>query len=176
MLYRIGDKAPRALGEHYEAPGARIIGDVHIGAGVSFWFNAVVRADNEPVIIGNYSNIQECAVLHVDPGAPLTIGQHVTIGHHAMVHGCTIGDECLIGINSVILNHAVIGRQSLIGANTLVPENMEIPERSLVVGTPAKILRGLDESEIARLRAGSEAYWEKARHFQKSLKPALPKE
>lgn len=171
MLYTLGDRRPILRGEHYIAPGAQVVGSVDIGDKASIWFNVVIRADNDWIIIGDESNIQDGSVLHVDPDAPLKIGKRVVVGHKVMLHGCTIEDECLIGMNAVILNGAVIGKHSLVGANTLIPENMVIPERSLVVGSPGKVVRQLTEEQCKMFAAGAEHYCDNARKFEKDLKP-----
>ena len=172
MLYQLGERTPELRGEHhFVAANASVIGTVILEDNVSVWFNAVIRGDNEPIHIGTNSNIQDGAVLHTDPGAPLTIGNHVTVGHLAMLHGCTIGDGSLIGIHSVILNHAVIGRNCLIGANTLITEGKVIPDNSLVVGSPGKVLRTLSEEEIAAIHANAARYVENLKRYLSSLQP-----
>jgi carbonic anhydrase/acetyltransferase-like protein (isoleucine patch superfamily) len=150
------------------------VGEVDIGHCVSFWYNAVVRADGDRVEIGDYTNLQECAVIHVDHGSPVAIGTGVIIGHKAMIHGCTIGDRTLIGMNAVILNNARIGSYCLIGANTLIPEGMEVPDHSLVVGSPGKVVRQLRDKEIEMLKGGGEYYWEEALLHKDNLTPVAP--
>jgi carbonic anhydrase/acetyltransferase-like protein (isoleucine patch superfamily) len=147
-----------------------LIGDVRLGEDASVWFNAVVRGDNEPIVIGPRSNIQDGAVLHTDPGVPLVIGSHVTVGHMAMLHGCEIGDNSLIGIGAVVLNGAHIGQNCLIGAKALITERKQIPDNSLVMGAPAKIIRPLTEDEIARLPRSADSYVRKARTYRKGLR------
>ncbi len=170
MLYQLGERTPELRGEHhFVAANASVIGTVILEDNVSVWFNAVLRGDIEPIHIGTNSNIQDGAVLHTDPGAPLTIGNNVTVGHLAMLHGCTIGDGSLIGIHSVILNHAVIGRNCLIGANTLITEGKVIPDNSLVVGSPGKVLRTLSEEEIAAIHANAARYVENLKRYLSSL-------
>jgi len=167
MLYRLNEHIPELRGsQHFIAPGSSVIGSVILENNVSIWFNAVLRGDNEPIRIGENSNVQDGAVLHTDPGAPLTVGNNVTIGHKAVLHGCTVGDGCLIGINSVILNHAVIGRNCLIGADALVTEGKVILDNSLVIGSPGKVLRILSEEEIAAMHAN-------AAHYVKNLERYL---
>lgn len=144
------------------APSADIIGDVRLADGASVWFGAVIRGDNTPIIIGADSNIQEGAMLHSDPGAPLTIGTGCTIGHHAILHGCTIEDGVLIGMGAIILNRAVIGAGSIVGAGALVTEGKEFPAASLIVGTPAKAVRSLDAASAAMLQASATHYVAKA--------------
>jgi len=170
--YALGDAAP-TLGESvYLAPGAHVVGAVTLGARASVWFNAVIRGDNDPIRIGDDSNVQDGAMIHADPGAPTTIGAGVTIGHHAIVHGATVGDNSLVGMGATILNHAVIGRDSLVGANALVTEGKRFPDGSLIVGSPARVLRPLTEAEIAGLRLSAATYVANARRFAADLRPA----
>ena len=171
-VYRIEDRTPKLDDDAWVAPGATVVGDVSLAADTSVWFGAVIRADNEPVRIGRGSNVQENAVLHVDPGLPMVIGEHVTIGHQAMLHGCTVGDESLIGIQAVILNGAVIGRHCLVGAGALVTEGKQFPDGSLIIGTPARVARPLTEAEIEGLRRSAASYVERSRHYRHHLKPA----
>jgi len=171
MIYSLGDKTPEYVGEPaFIAHNAIVIGDVTLHQDVSIWFNVVIRADNDKVIVGEQSNIQDGTILHIDSGYPLTIGKGVTIGHKAMLHGCTIGDYSLIGINAVVLNGAKIGKHCLIGANTLVPENMEIPDGSLVVGSPAKIKRELSEPQKKMLEMSAVHYVRNGQKFRAQLK------
>ncbi len=170
-IYSLGDRQPVLGPDAWVAPNATVIGDVHLGDNASIWWNAVVRGDNDTITIGAGSNIQDGSVLHVDAGVPLSIGDNVTVGHQVMLHGCTIGDESLIGIKSVILNKAVIGRHCIIGANSLIPEGKVIPERSLVMGSPGKIVRQLSDDEVARLLLAAQGYVENARRYRAELKP-----
>ncbi|TVQ55889.1 MAG: gamma carbonic anhydrase family protein [Rhodobacteraceae bacterium] len=156
-------------GEWFVAPGARLIGRVILRPGASVWFNAVLRGDNEPIEVGEGSNVQDGCVLHTDPGKPLTIGADVTVGHSAILHGCVIGDGSLIGMGAVVLNGARIGRGCLIGANALVTEGKEIPDGSLVMGQPGKVVRALDAEAIAGLRASAERYRWNARRYRSGL-------
>lgn len=159
MNYSLGKKKPVSHGEPaFIAPTATIIGDVEIHQNASIWFNVVIRADNDRIIIGEDSNIQDGSVLHIDPGFPLLIGKGVTIGHKVMLHGCTIGDNSLIGINAVVLNGAKIGNNCLIGANALIPENMVVPDGSMVLGSPGKIKRELSAPQILMLQASAHHY------------------
>jgi len=170
MIYALGKHIPQ-LGDHgFVAPDAAVIGQVITGRDVSIWFNAVLRGDNEVIRIGDASNIQDGAVLHVDPGIPLTIGKRVTIGHKAMLHGCTIGDGCLVGMNAVVLNKAVIGSNCLIGANALVTENMQIPDGSLVLGSPARIIKPVSEAAMAAVASGVDSYVKKIDAYRDGLK------
>lgn len=170
MIYQYEQHTPEIAPNVFVAPSADVIGRVVLSENVSVWFNAVIRGDTDSIFIGSGSNIQDNAVLHTDPGIQLKVGENVTIGHCAMVHGCTIGENSLIGINAVILNGANIGRNCLIGANALVPEGMEIPDNSMVLGTPAKVVRELDEKTIAGLSESAKSYRDKASAFLRSLK------
>lgn len=170
-LYRIADKTPRVAASAFVAVEATVIGAVTIGERSSVWPGAVARGDNETIAIGAETSIQDGAVLHADPGFALTIGDGVTVGHQAMLHGCTIGDGSLIGIKALILNHAVVGRECLIGANALVTEGKSIPDRSLVLGSPGKVVRTLTDEEVAGLRAIAAHYVENARRYLKELVP-----
>ena len=169
-LYRLNNKAPVLQGEgHFIAPNASLVGDVQLGSQSSVWFNAVIRAENDSVMIGERSNIQDGAVLHVDPGFPLQIGDDVTIGHQAMLHGCTIGDGVLVGIQAVILNGAVIGKGALIGANALVTENMQVPEGAMVLGSPGKVVKILKNEQSAGLKNIATTYVKNGLRFNQEL-------
>ncbi len=170
-LYSIGDRRPYIGRDVWIAPNATIIGDVRLDDNASVWWNAVLRGDNDTIAIGAGSNIQDGSVLHADAGVPLTLGAHVTVGHLVMLHGCTIGDESLIGIKTVILNNAVIGRHCIIGANSLIPEGKEIPERSLVMGSPGKVVRELRDDEVARLLRSAQGYVANGLRYRTTLKP-----
>ena len=163
MFYDFENKKIKNEGHNWVAPNASIIGDVTLGKNTSIWFNATLRGDIENIYVGEGSNIQDGSVLHTDPGFPLRIGKNVTIGHLAMLHGCTIGDNSLIGIGTVILNNVKIGKNCIIGASTLVTENKEIPDRSLVMGSPGKVIRDVTDGEI-------ESITENAIHYQKNWK------
>ena len=149
---------------------AVVIGKVELHANSSVWFGATLRGDNEPIVIGKGSNVQEGAVLHTDPGSPLHVGENVTVGHQAMLHGCTIGAGSLIGIQAVVLNDAVIGRDCLIGACALVTSGSKIPDRSMVLGSPAKVVRTLTDEEIANMHKGIQTYVDRAAMFRRELK------
>lgn len=161
MIHLLGEQAPLVPDSCFVAAGAHLIGDVRLGEQVSVWFCAVIRADNAPVIIGSGSNIQDCAVLHVDEGMPLNIGEQVTVGHQAMLHGCTVGSGSLIGIGAVVLNGAQIGNNCLVGAKALITENTVVPDGSLVLGSPGKIVRQLSPEQIAGMHTGTRSYMEK---------------
>ena len=168
--YSLGDRQPSLGREVWIAPNATVIGDVRLGDNASIWWNVVLRADNDTITIGAGSNIQDGSVLHVDAGVPLTLGANVTVGHLVMLHGCTVGEESLIGIKSVILNRAVIGRHCIIGANSLIPEGKVIPERSLVLGSPGKVVRELTDQEVSGLLQAAKAYAENAGRYRTALK------
>jgi len=170
-VYSLGERQPSLGRDVWIAPNATVIGDVRLGDNASIWWNAVLRGDNDTIAIGAGSNIQDGSVLHVDEGVPLTLGANVTVGHLVMLHGCSIGDESLIGIKSVILNNAQIGRHCIIGANSLIPEGKVIPERSLVMGSPGKVVRELTDEEVARLRLAAQGYVENARRYRTLLAP-----
>jgi carbonic anhydrase/acetyltransferase-like protein (isoleucine patch superfamily) len=150
-IYPYRDKAPTIDPTAYLAPGAHVIGDVELGARSSVWFNAVLRGDSAPIRIGADTNVQDGAVLHVDPGAPVLVGEGTTIGHNATVHGCTIGRSCLIGMGAVVQTGAVIGDESIVAAGALIPEGRTYPPRSLLVGTPARRLRDITDEDVERL-------------------------
>lgn len=174
MIYELEDRQPEIRGDgHFIADNATIIGSVVLEARSSVWFNAVIRGDNDLMTIGEDSNVQDGAVLHTDPGIPLTLGRGVTVGHQAMLHGCDVGDYSLIGINAVVLNRARIGKHCLIGANTLIPEGMEVPDGSMVVGSPGAIKRTLSEQQQSMLEYGAQHYVENAERYRRALKAAF---
>ncbi len=168
-MYKLGDKQPVISSNYYIAPGAAVIGDVRLGEDVSIWFNAVLRGDNDAIELGEGTNIQDGAVLHVDEGHPIKLGQRVTVGHKAMLHGCTVGNGSLIGMNAVVLNGAVIGEHCLIGANALVKEGMEIPDGSLVLGSPGRIVKQLDDKALDIMDAGAQHYIDKIPLYRDGL-------
>lgn len=157
-------------GAYWIAPSASVIGKVKLERFASVWFGAVIRGDNELITIGENSNVQDGAVMHTDPGLPLTVGRNCTIGHKAILHGCTIGDNTLIGMGAVILNRARIGRNCLIGANALITEGKDIPDNSLVMGQPGKIVGALSEEAIARLARSADNYVRNWQRFAVGLK------
>ena len=170
-LYSLDGIAPvlPANGDCYIAPGARVIGNVVLGEDVSIWFNAVVRGDNEAIVIGPGSNVQDGTVMHTDPGFPMELGRDVTVGHSAVLHGCTIGDGTLIGMGAVVLNGARIGKGCLIGANALVTEGKEIPDHSMAVGQPARVIRNVDQATADELRAAAGIYIDRQRQYRRGL-------
>jgi len=161
--YELDGKRPTIGQDAWVAPSADLIAEVVLGAEASVWFGAVIRADNTPIIVGARTNIQEGAMLHSDPGAPLTIGEDCTIGHHAVLHGCTVGARALIGMGAVVLNRAVIGEECIVGAGALVTEGKEFPAGSLIVGSPARAVKQLDEATRAFLRTSAAHYVAKAK-------------
>ncbi|WVN41220.1 gamma carbonic anhydrase family protein [beta proteobacterium MWH-UniP1] len=169
-IFAFGKHQPDVHETAYVTESANVIGQVVLKKNASIWFGATLRGDNEPIVIGENSNVQEGAVLHTDMGSPLTLGNNVTVGHQAMLHGCTVGDGSLIGIQAVVLNDAVIGKDCLIGACALVTSGTVIPDRSMVVGSPAKVLRQLTDDEIARMQRGTQSYVTRAAAFRKELK------
>ena len=170
-VYGLDGRMPEIDEDTWIAPGAHVLGDVTLAAGVGVWFGAVLRGDNERIAIGAGTNLQEHTVCHTDMGFPLTVGRDCTIGHRAMLHGCTIADESLVGMCATILNGARIGRNCLIGAGALVTEGKEIPDGTLVLGSPGKVVRTLEDHEIARIRASAEGYRANMRRFRAGLVP-----
>ena len=168
-IYRLGEHTPQMQEGVWIADTATVIGDVHLGRNVNLWFGAILRGDNDPITIGDNTNVQDAAVLHTDDGVPLDIGANVTVGHKAMLHGCKVGEGSLIGINAVVLNRAVIGKHCLIGANSLIPEGKVIPDRSLVCGSPGRIIRKLTDHEISKLQASADNYVNNALRYQEQL-------
>ncbi|AHI29742.1 gamma carbonic anhydrase family protein [Marinobacter similis] len=175
MFYELDTRIPELSGEgQFVADNASVIGSVRLMEKSSVWFNVVIRGDNELITIGPESNVQDGSVLHTDPGIPLTLGRGVTVGHKVMLHGCDIGDYSLIGINAVVLNGAKIGKHCLIGANTLIPEGMEIPDGSMVVGSPGKIKRELNDNQKKMLEMSAEHYVQNGARYLAKLKPCEP--
>jgi carbonic anhydrase/acetyltransferase-like protein (isoleucine patch superfamily) len=173
MIYELGHRRVRIEGEAFVADSADVIGSVVLKDKSSVWFNAVVRGDTEEIIIGEETNIQDSAVLHTDPGIRLILGRGVTVGHHAMVHGCEVGDYSLIGINAVVLNNANIGKYCTIGANALVTQGQQIPDYSVVLGSPGKVVRQAEPSEVKILEKGAARYVSRAREYLKVLHPDI---
>jgi carbonic anhydrase/acetyltransferase-like protein (isoleucine patch superfamily) len=169
-LYALGDLRPQLAEGAWAAPSADLIGDVRLGERASVWFGAVIRADNTPIVIGAETNIQDGAVCHSDPGAPLNVGERVTVGHQAILHGCTIAADCLIGMGARILNGATIGSGCLVGAGALITEGKSFEPGNLIVGVPARVLRPLTEGEKQALRVSAAHYAEKAAKFTAELR------
>lgn len=171
MLYALEDKQPQLMGNNWVADNAAVIGNVVLKDGASVWFGCTVRGDNDPITIGEGSNIQDGSVLHTDVGVPLTIGRDVTVGHQVMLHGCTIGDNTLIGIQSVVLNRAKIGNNSIVGAGTLIPEGKSYPDGVLILGSPGVVKRALSPQEIAFIGLSARHYVQNAQRYAAQLKP-----
>lgn len=170
MIYKLGDREPVLEGDgQFVADSASIIGNVRLKTNASVWFNAVLRGDNEWIVVGAGSNIQDGAVLHADPGIPLNIGDNVTAGHKVMLHGCTIADNSLIGIGSTILNGAVIGSHCIVGAHALVTEDKTFAEGTLILGAPARAIRELTAAEIATIHEAADHYVETAARYRGEL-------
>jgi|SRR5690625_4541304 len=169
-IYQFKDFRPEIDDSAYVAEEAVIIGRVKLGPNTSVWPCAVVRGDNEPITLGAGSNIQDGSVLHTDPSYPCTIGENVTVGHQVMLHGCTVEDGALIGIQAIVLNGAVIGKDSLVGAGALVTEGKVFPPRSLILGSPAKVVRELTDDEVEALKRNAETYRQRAQAFKQDLK------
>lgn len=168
--YKLDGVVPNVDSSAWIADSAQVIGSVNMAADSSVWFGAVLRGDNDPINVGEGSNIQDGSVLHTDKGKPLHIGKHVTIGHNVILHGCSIGDESLIGMGAIVLNGAKIGRHCLVGAGALVTENKVFPDGSLIVGNPAKVVRALTDEQIAGLKRSAEGYMTNAKRFKNGLR------
>lgn len=171
-IYALEGIAPEfpADGDYWVAPSAVLIGRVRLLKGASVWFGAVLRGDNDWIVVGENSNIQDNCVVHTDPGQPVTVGANVTVGHKVILHSTTVGDNSLIGMGSTLLNRSRIGNNCLIGANTLVPEGKEIPDNSLVVGAPGRVVRQLGEAQLAMLKISAQVYVENYKRFRGALK------
>ena len=171
-VYSLGDRRVQVQGvDWYIADSATVIGSVLIEDRASIWFNVVIRGDNDQIIIGEGTNVQDSSMLHTDAGIKLSLGRNVSIGHMVMLHGCSVGAGSLIGINSVILNNAVIGKHSLVGAGSLIAEGKTIPDGVLALGSPAKVVRDLSQAEIANLQNIADGYMRRAKIFRQQLQP-----
>lgn len=169
-IYQLGEDAPEIDPSTFVADTATLVGKVTLGKHATVWFGATLRGDNERITIGENSNVQENTVMHTDPGFPLEIGNNVSIGHQAMLHGCTVGDGSLIGIQAVILNGARIGKGCLVGAGALVTEGKEFPDGSLILGSPAKVVRTLTQEDLLRLQDVAAVYVARGQAFKTQLK------
>lgn len=169
-IYQLGEHAPEIDASAFVADSANLIGKVTIEANASVWFGVTIRGDNERITIGENCNIQEGTVMHTDLGYPMTLGKGVSVGHQAMLHGCTVGEGSLIGIQAVILNGATIGKGCLVGAGALVTEGKAFPDNSLIIGTPAKVVRTLTQEELLRLQENAANYVERGKTFKAQLK------
>ena len=170
-IYQLDDLVPEIHPSAYVADSAQVMGEVNLAADSSVWYGTVIRGDSDRISVGAGSNIQDASVLHADKGFPLTIGERVTVGHQVMLHGCTIGDETLIGIGAVVLNGARIGRHCLVGAGSLVTEGKVFPDGSMILGSPAKVVRQLTPEQIEGLRRSAAHYIDNARRHRAGLKP-----
>ena len=174
MIHALGERTPVFEGDgHFVADNATLIGSVRLGDSSSVWYNCVLRGDNDWLVIGARSNIQDGSVLHTDPGIELVVGEGVTVGHMAMLHGCRIGDNALIGIGTTVLNGARIGNNCIVGAHALVTENKEFPDGSLILGSPARVARELSAEEIANIRLSADVYVRNAQRFNSDLMPRV---
>jgi carbonic anhydrase/acetyltransferase-like protein (isoleucine patch superfamily) len=169
-VYQLDEHVPQLAEGAWVADSAQVIGNVRLHENASVWFGSVLRGDNEVLTVGRNSNIQDGSVVHSDPGFPMTLGDNVTVGHQVMLHGCTVGDGSLIGIQSVVLNGAKIGRNCLVGAGSLVTEGKEFPDGSMIMGTPAKVVRQLTPEQIAGLRRAADHYVENALRYRAGLR------
>ena len=170
MLYDLGDRRPSIHASCFVAESAQLIGSVVLEQDASIWFNVVLRGDNDLISIGASSNIQDNSVIHTDDGLAVRVGRGVTVGHRVMLHGCQVGDHSLVGIGAIVLNRAKIGRHCLIGAGALVTEGKEIPDRSLVLGSPGRVMRTLSDNEVRMLEASAEHYVQNARRYESELR------
>ncbi|MCR5879335.1 gamma carbonic anhydrase family protein [Phenylobacterium sp. J367] len=170
-VYNLGNVTPElpADDEYWIAPNAAVIGRVILKKNASIWWGATLRGDNDPIVVGEGSNVQDGSVLHTDTGSPLIIGANVTVGHMVMLHGCEIGDNSLVGIGSIVLNGAKIGKNCLIGANCLITEGKEIPDNSLVMGAPGKVVRELTEQQARMMALGSAHYVENWKRYRREI-------
>ena len=169
-VYALDDVTPQIAESAWVADSAQVMGEVSVGADASIWFGTVVRGDTATITIGEGSNVQDASVLHADLGMPLVIGRHVTVGHQVMLHGCTIGDESLIGIGAIVLNGAKIGKNCLVGAGALVTEGKEFPDGSMIIGSPARVVKQLTPEQMQGLRQSAQHYIDNARRFKAGLR------
>lgn len=176
MIHALGPLRLQTAGDdYYIAPGAQVIGDVRLGAGASIWFNAVLRGDVERIEVGAGSNVQDCCVIHCDPGRPTRVGAGVTVGHRVLLHGCEIGDHCLVGNGAIVLDGARLGEHCLVGAGALVTPGKEFPAGSVIMGSPARAIRSVGEKELAMIERGARAYQERVlRYRAAALEGASP--
>ncbi len=174
-IYTLGERRLVTAGDDfYVAPGAQVIGSVSLGAGASLWFNCVLRGDDERIEVGEGSNVQDCSVIHADPGAPTLIGRQVTVGHMVMLHSCVIGDQSLIGNGAIVLDGARIGRNCIIGAGALVPPDSQIPDGAVVMGMPARIRRETGPEDRAMIVKAAAHYRERMQHYRQHLRALAP--
>lgn len=169
-IYQLGDDRPRIAVGAWVADSAQVIGRVSMAEGASVWYGAILRGDNEWITIGARSNVQDGSMIHTDAGFPLTLGEEVTVGHHVMLHGCTVGDGALIGVKAVVLNGARIGRYCLVGAGAVVTEGKDFPDHSLIVGSPARVLREVSPEQVAMMKAGALHYVTNAQRHRANMR------
>lgn len=169
-VYELDGISPEIAASAWVADSAQVMGEVKIEGDASIWFGTVVRGDTSSITIGEGSNVQDASVLHADLGMPLVIGRHVTVGHQVMLHGCTIGDESLIGIGAIVLNGAKIGKNCLVGAGALVTEGKEFPDGSMIIGSPARVVKQLTPEQMQGLRQSAQHYIDNARRFKAGLR------
>jgi carbonic anhydrase/acetyltransferase-like protein (isoleucine patch superfamily) len=169
-IYQLDEHLPQIDKSAWIAESADVMGAVSLAADTSVWFNAVIRGDTETITIGEGSNVQDLAVIHADNGMPVVVGKNVTVGHKVLLHGCTIGDESLIGIGAIVLNGVRIGKNCLVGAGSLVTEGKTFPDGSMILGSPAKVVRHLPPEQIEGLRASARQYIHNAQRYQAGLK------
>ncbi|WP_027552424.1 gamma carbonic anhydrase family protein [Bradyrhizobium sp. Cp5.3] len=171
-IYELDGQAPDlpADGNYFIAETATVIGRVRLKPGASVWFGAVMRGDNEWIEIGEGSNVQDGSTCHTDLGFPLHIGKNCTVGHNVILHGCTIEDGALVGMGSIVMNGAKIGRNSIVGAGSVITEGKEFPERSLIIGSPARVIRTLDDTQVQRMGSAAKFYVANGPRFNKGLK------
>jgi carbonic anhydrase/acetyltransferase-like protein (isoleucine patch superfamily) len=175
QIFKLGEQIPEfASDEWYVAPGAIVLGAVTMGHQANVWFNAVLRGDNDRIILGERCNVQDGSVFHTDRGLPLTLGREVCVGHAVNLHSCTIGDNCLIGIGSTVLNRVVLGRNCIVAANALVPEGKTFPDRVMLMGAPAKVAREVTDAEVEWIARIAESYVRRAARYRAELQPYRP--
>jgi carbonic anhydrase/acetyltransferase-like protein (isoleucine patch superfamily) len=170
MIHQLGDKIVKRNGKNWIADSAKVIGDIHLKNDCSIWFGAVLRGDIEKITIGEGTNVQDNSVVHTDDGCECIVGSGVTVGHMVILHGCSIKDDSLIGMGATILNNAKIGKNCIIGANSLITENKEIPDRSLVMGSPGKIIREVTDQEIEAIKENARRYSANWKNYEKGFK------
>ena len=170
MIHQLGDKIVKRDGKNWIADNAKVIGDIHLKNDCSIWFGAVLRGDIEKITIGEGTNVQDNSVVHTDDGCECIVGSGVTVGHMVILHGCIIKDDSLIGMGATILNNAKIGKNCIIGANSLITENKEIPDRSLVMGSPGKIIREVTDQEIEAIKENARRYSANWKNYEKGFK------
>ncbi|MGV7218507.1 gamma carbonic anhydrase family protein [Bradyrhizobium sp. UFLA05-112] len=171
-IYELDGQAPDlpADGNYFIADTATVIGRVRLKPGASVWFGAVLRGDNEWIEVGEGSNVQDGSTCHTDLGFPLVIGKNCTVGHNVVLHGCTVEDGALVGMGAIVMNGAKIGRNSIVGAGSVITEGKEFPERSLIIGSPARVIRTLDDAQVARMGSAAKFYVANGPRFKKGLK------